>query len=603
MALTLCLGAPASLHGAAARLLMDAHAESQNPSALTSGGYLPPSPFAVLGGRTVFFVSAANLYNPYLHTPGPGVTLWVSDGTPQGTELIAGFCTDEIAGCRNEPRFLGQVSGAVLFEIPKGLWDSDRELWRTDGTREGTFRLQSDICREPYLSDATEVVVGGTLFFPAAATGDSGCELWKSDGTVAGTLRVSDVLPASDGGRFYRFVALGDRAFFPVYFFPEDKLGLWVTDGTQGGTSLVQAVPFIDLLTVAGKRLFFVARDVGTEGFSLWMSDGTAAGTRQVRHFAVYEVCDYLTKRQCDFLTTFLEPDGDGVVFVADDGDGPQLWRSDGTPAGTSRLTSLAAPASLATRERGGAIRLPGSLLLLIAPDDYHVRLWTSNGGPAAPLAGCSGGCPVVASYEIHPVPGGRLVVFPGWNGRAHGTELWASDGTAAGTHLVRDLCPGRCSSDPANFFTLGDAVYFTATDENGPGLWRTDGTAAGTVFLGRETLPSSPGGVVLGSQVLLGTRDRETYLGAMGDLRLGGEHPPRRDVRPHGLLLQSRVRQPGRPRGVHHPGRARSDPMVERRPPHASTDHRLSGVRPVFRRLLATGHRRRASFHLQRLR
>lgn len=30
-----------------------------------------------------------------------------------------------------------------------------------------------------------------------------------------------------------------------------------------------------------------------------------------------------------------------------------------------------------------------------------------------------------------------------------HGNELWATDGTVAGTALVADLCPGACSSLP----------------------------------------------------------------------------------------------------------------------------------------------------------
>lgn len=500
----LCLGAPASLQGAAARLPMDAHPERLDPSTLTSGGYLPPSELTVLGGRALFFVSAFNLGSPYLQTPGPGVTLWVSDGTPQGTELIAGFCTDEIAGCVTSPRFLGQIGEAVLFELPKSFVEYTSELWRTDGTREGTFRLHAHLCQEGRPTDATKAIAGGRLFF-AASDADAGCELWQSDGTVAGTAQVSDLVTGADPSGPYGFAVLGNRVFF-------SKLGLfrlsglWVSDGTAGGTSLVQDFPFIARLTTVGSRLFFVAPDEGFAGFSLWTSDGTAAGTRQVRHFAVYEVCDYLTRRQCDVVTSFLQPDGDGVLFVADDGDGPQLWRSDGTPAGTSRLTSLASPASPVTWERGVAVRFPGSLLFLVTPDGERVRLWASNGGgPAAPITGCAGGCPGVSSHEIHPVPGGRLVVFAGWNGRFHGTELWASDGTAAGTRLVRDLCPGQCPSDPGSFFTLGAAVYFTARDENGPGLWRTDGTAAGTVFLGRGTLPDAPGGVVLGSQVLLG--------------------------------------------------------------------------------------------------
>src|SRR5688500_6183028 len=28
-----------------------------------------------------------------------------------------------------------------------------------------------------------------------------------------------------------------------------------------------------------------------------------------------------------------------------------------------------------------------------------------------------------------------------------HGTELWRTDGTAAGTRIVKDICPGSCTS------------------------------------------------------------------------------------------------------------------------------------------------------------
>src|SRR5690606_29554862 len=35
-----------------------------------------------------------------------------------------------------------------------------------------------------------------------------------------------------------------------------------------------------------------------------------------------------------------------------------------------------------------------------------------------------------------------------------HGTELWASDGTAPGTRIVNDLCPGRCGIE-RGFVTL----------------------------------------------------------------------------------------------------------------------------------------------------
>jgi ELWxxDGT repeat protein len=65
------------------------------------------------------------------------------------------------------------------------------------------------------------------------------------------------------------------------------------------------------------------------------------------------------------------------------------------------------------------------------------------------------------------------------------GTELWKSDGTAAGTVLVKDIQAGTGSSSPANFVVIGSTLYFSANNStNGAELWRSDGTTAGTVMV-----------------------------------------------------------------------------------------------------------------------
>lgn len=58
----------------------------------------------------------------------------------------------------------------------------------------------------------------------------------------------------------------------------------------------------------------------------------------------------------------------------------------------------------------------------------------------------------------------------------AEGRELWITDGTPAGTRLFADLCPGQCSSNPANFAVLQGRLYFTASDlAHGSELWVLD--------------------------------------------------------------------------------------------------------------------------------
>ena len=66
-----------------------------------------------------------------------------------------------------------------------------------------------------------------------------------------------------------------------------------------------------------------------------------------------------------------------------------------------------------------------------------------------------------------------------------HGRELWKSDGTEAGTVLVKDIHPDAYDSDPSSLTGVGGTLFFTAKDgTHGPELWKSDGTRAGTVLV-----------------------------------------------------------------------------------------------------------------------
>ena len=72
-----------------------------------------------------------------------------------------------------------------------------------------------------------------------------------------------------------------------------------------------------------------------------------------------------------------------------------------------------------------------------------------------------------------------------------HDEELYKSDGTVAGTVLVKDINPSG-SSNLDNLFVIGTTAYFQATDgTNGYELWKSDGTSAGTVMI-KNIDPSS---------------------------------------------------------------------------------------------------------------
>jgi len=68
-----------------------------------------------------------------------------------------------------------------------------------------------------------------------------------------------------------------------------------------------------------------------------------------------------------------------------------------------------------------------------------------------------------------------------------HGKDFWSSDGTMAGTHLVKDINPGMSWSIPSGYdygsiaLVNNGSLYFMADSASQDYLWKSDGTAAGT--------------------------------------------------------------------------------------------------------------------------
>ena len=460
--------------------------------------------FADAGG-TVLFVADDGVH---------GVRLWRTDGTAAGTVPV-----DDAHGL--------QPTGRVLL-YP---WADDAhgvELWRSDGTAAGTFRL-SDINPGPDGSDPTYFTsLDGTVFF-SARDAEHGTELWKSDGSEAGTVLVSDLRPRKgnsnpydltpvDGELFFRATsccgelaalwrtdgtALGTvlvRRFADVGFNgfagavdlngrlmsvqadPTHGLELWISDGTEGGTEIVRDInpgsahAWPNSLTVVNGVVLFTADD-GTHGQELWRSDGTPDGTVLVR-----DIHAGSPSSDSGYLDTFLAFNGH-LIFAADDGaHGMELWESDGSEAGLLKdvwpgpATDSAMPASFTAF---------GDRLFFTAEDGMATKLWKSDGTeagtvPVADLIGINEGRAPMTNPPLT-ILSGRL--FFGADDRVTGNELWSSDGTSAGTILVKDIMAGPDGSLPGELTPVGDLLFFAADDGGvGRDLWKSDGTSAGTM-------------------------------------------------------------------------------------------------------------------------
>ncbi|MDB6140440.1 MAG: hypothetical protein JWO94_3512, partial [Verrucomicrobiaceae bacterium] len=96
-------------------------------------------------------------------------------------------------------------------------------------------------------------------------------------------------------------------------------------------------------------------------------------------------------------------------------------------------------------------------------------------------------------SQPVQFTPLGAVTLFVATSG-GEGRELWKTDGTTAGTVLVKDINPGNQSSSPLILGVVGSVAFFTANDGvHGAELWKTDGTAAGTVMV-KDIFPGPDG-------------------------------------------------------------------------------------------------------------
>lgn len=387
-------------------------------------------------------------------SPTTGAELFITDGSVAGTHIVKDIFAGTTGSAPDEE--FAVLNGLVYFTAANAA--NGRELWKTDGTEGGTSMVK-DIIAGPADSntpDDYELFSNGSYLLFVAKTASSGVELYKSDGTEGGTNVLKDInpgAPSSDAGSFYTY---NNMVVFIANTAAEGK-ELWKTDGTADGTTIIKDIrPGTDssmslsLFYPFNGQLLFTANN-GTNGEELWITDGTLGNTHMVKDI------NPGTGGSSASLFSIIKI-GTRVIFTASNSSvsfggidiptNSELWESDGTESGTKIFKEI-----------------------VDGPQGSFPFIWTSYDFTSG-------------SFNTPLFQGNKFFFMA--KTPDQGYELWISDGTSTGTHIVKDINPNNADgiTSPAYIYTQ-TGIYFSADNGvNGNELWKSDGTEEGTVMV-----------------------------------------------------------------------------------------------------------------------
>lgn len=373
-------------------------------------------------GTNLFFTKNHPLY---------GYELWKADLNMNNASMLKNLNTkknDFSMFINSDFIKSAELNGIKYFIADDKITDnpyhySSADLWRTDGTNAGTYKVK-DINPNGQIVMGNLIVAGDLLYFSATDGVSNG--LWRSDGTEQGTYKILSVSFSTSDYKYFNN---------KLYFNYSDGLsgyGFAVTDGTINGSVFLKSkLTSIGNYNELNGILYFGGEDdLNHTGTELWRTDGTPGGTTLVKDINPAYGSSGFGYSMIVFNGKLIFSGNNPAVY------GQEIWTSDGTTAGTTILKDI----------------YPGS-----------------NSSGASGFSIING-----------------IVLFQANDG-VNGTELWRTDGTTAGTFLFKDLKPGAASSNPgtSSFTLLGNKYYFLNFDISTGyhQLFETDGTASGTLY------------------------------------------------------------------------------------------------------------------------
>ncbi len=417
-----------------------------------------------------------------------GRELWITDGTEGGTRLIKDLEEGLLSGfftaptCRNGKLYFG-----------------GNGLWTTDGTAEGTTNVFPYDINGHAIVDDELIIVGPDATVYSANTDGSNLEIVKafplnsSIGLFATSTQLffvvrlfnsnytetgTQVWVYRDGSIGMVYEKEGEFAVNAQALFGERLLWqvspgeIWISDGTQEGTMFLKDDLYLyagngSVPTIGGSALL-----LRNGGFETWATDGTPEGTvKIIDDFQVYNAIEYNNKYY--FVARASNDMGDRIIRTDLDFSNTETF-----------VESSAYPYS------GVLLGIINDKLILGSQfENKGTELVATDGTTKTLIKDINKGTGSSSPQSFVAVDGGGIFLA---DDGENGLEFWVTDGTSAGTHLIKNIAAGTEGTGVSNTYFYNGKLYFYALTDSldlfGPQLWKSDGTASGTTLVNQGT-------------------------------------------------------------------------------------------------------------------
>ncbi len=246
--------------------------------------------------------------------------LYRSDGTENGTVMVKKINPNG----NSDVYEITKVNETLYFRAKDS--SGYLALWRSDGSKSGTYKVKGLLNRDFNIYNLTEI--NGTLYFIHDVL-NGGVELWKCGGDENSTIKVATLSNDSDARVNSILKLLGNKFYFTLKINSTEEL--WVSSLESNTTTKIFSFEnssfYMTKLESIGDILYFKAND-GNSGYELYKSDGTTNGTVMVKDI----------NSNGDSYPEKLTNINGVLYFIADDGSGKSLWKSDGSEQGTVKV-------------------------------------------------------------------------------------------------------------------------------------------------------------------------------------------------------------------------------------------------------------------------